>query len=58
MSNVVKLNQPPHNVMAEQAVLGALMIDQSAFARVQPALGEADFYIGKHKFLYPAPLAT
>jgi replicative DNA helicase len=54
MSNVVKLNQPPHNVMAEQAVLGALMIDQSAFARVQPALGESDFYIGKHKFLYRA----
>lgn len=49
-----QLAQPPHSAMAEQAVLGGLMIDQSAFLKVSHLLVESDFYLSKHQFIYRA----
>ena len=42
----------PHNVEAEQAVLGALLIDPEAIYRVNTFLQAEDFYVTKHQWMY------
>jgi len=45
---------PPFNVEAEQAVLGAMLIDPDAFFKVDVTLNAADFYVERHRWLYEA----
>lgn len=47
----------PHNVEAEEAVLGALLIDPDAIFKVAAYLTPADFYIERHGWVYEAILA-
>jgi replicative DNA helicase len=47
----------PHNVEAEEAVLGSLLIDPEALFRVSPFLKGEDFYIQKNAWIYEAILA-
>lgn len=43
---------PPHSLEAEQAVLGALMLDNSCIDRVSDLLAAADFYLPEHRRAY------
>jgi replicative DNA helicase len=45
---------PPHSIDAEQAVLGALLIDPNAWDRVVDKLMEEDFYRKDHRVLFRA----
>jgi len=42
----------PHSVEAEQAVLGAILIEETAFDQVAALLRSGDFYLGAHQHLY------
>lgn len=44
----------PHNIDAEEAVLGALLIDPEGIFRVLPFLHADDFYLQKHRWIYDA----
>jgi replicative DNA helicase len=48
---------PPQNVEAEEAVLGALLIDPDAIIRLSTILRPQDFYREKHGWIYDAILA-
>ena len=43
---------PPHSVEAEQAVLGGLLLDNSAWERIGDLLREEDFYRYDHRLIY------
>lgn len=45
---------PPHSIDAEQAVLGGLMLDGSAYWRVADLLTDEDFYRKDHRLIYRA----
>ena len=45
---------PPHSIEAEQAVLGGLLLDASAWDQVADAVGEADFYRPDHRLIFEA----
>jgi len=47
---------PPQNAEAEEAVLGALLIDPDAIIRLAPILRPEDFYREKHGWIYDAIL--
>lgn len=49
---VVPDKMVPHNVEAEQAVLGALLIDPDAVYKVNTFLRADDFYVEKHRWIY------
>ncbi len=42
----------PHSIEAEEAVLGALLIDPEAIFRILPFLQAEDFYLQKHRWIY------
>jgi len=44
----------PHNIEAEEAVLGSLLIDPRAFDDVAPLVRAADFYAPKHRAIFEA----
>lgn len=46
----------PHNVEAEQAFLGAIIIDPGAIFRVVSLVYPADFYVERHSCIYQAIL--
>jgi len=46
----------PQNVDAEEAVLGALMIDPEGIFRVLSFLRGEDFYLKKHQWIFEAVL--
>lgn len=48
---------PPHNLEAEQSVLGALLIDRDAIIRIASFLRASDFYRAAHTYIYEAALA-
>jgi replicative DNA helicase len=48
---------PPHNIDAEQSVLGAVLIDQNAIEKCQELLGPDDFYREAHSALFEAFLS-
>jgi replicative DNA helicase len=48
---------PPQNMEAEEAVLGALLIDPDAIIRVATLLKPGDFYREKNGWIYDAALA-
>ena len=45
---------PPHNLEAEQAVLGSLLINKDAIINVADSLTPEDFYSDKHTAIYGA----
>ncbi|MFA6474862.1 MAG: replicative DNA helicase [Patescibacteria group bacterium] len=45
---------PPHNLEAEQACLGSLMIDKDAIIKVADIVAPDDFYSDKHRLIYQA----
>ncbi|MCX7838815.1 MAG: replicative DNA helicase [Anaerolineae bacterium] len=47
----------PHNVEAEQAVLGALLLDPEAIVQIIPILHTEDFYLEKHQWIFEAIFA-
>lgn len=49
-----RLRVPPHSNEAEQSLLGALMLDASAFAVVSDVVAPADFYARGHRQVFEA----
>ena len=47
----------PNNIEAEQAVLGALLIDPDAIIKAVPIVHAEDFYLEKHQWIYEAIFA-
>ncbi len=45
---------PPHSKEAEESVLGSLLLDGSAWARVRDVVKEGDFYVQEHRILWGA----
>ncbi len=62
MSNVAEtqprpeefLKVPPHSVEAEQAILGGLMLDNTAWDTVADIVSSGDFYRRDHKLIFTA----
>jgi replicative DNA helicase len=52
--NADGLRLPPHSVEAEQAVLGGLMIDASAWDSVADLIRDGDFYRRDHQLIFKA----
>ncbi|TXH00589.1 MAG: replicative DNA helicase [Candidatus Moraniibacteriota bacterium] len=48
---------PPHNIEAEQSVLGSLMLDKDAIIKVADLVKVGDFYKEDHNRIYEAMLA-
>lgn len=48
--------QPPANTEAEEAVLGALLIDPDAILRIATFLQPDDFYVPRHRMVFEAIL--
>jgi replicative DNA helicase len=48
---------PPQNIEAEEAILGAILLDPEAIGRVADALKYEAFYISAHREVYRAALA-
>src|ERR671925_673635 len=44
----------PHNIEAEEAVLGSLLIDPDAILQTSTFLKPADFYLERHAWIYEA----
>lgn len=53
-TGVEYLRVPPHDIAAEQSVLGALMIAPASLAKIQDWLVEDDFYRKDHRLIYRA----
>ncbi|GAA1712249.1 replicative DNA helicase [Propioniferax innocua] len=49
---------PPQDVLAEQSVLGAMMMSKDAIADVVEIVRGRDFYLPKHEFVYDAILSV
>jgi len=49
---IAALRVPPHSIEAEQAVLGGLLLDNSAFDRVADLLREENFYRHDHRLIW------
>ncbi|MGC8518908.1 MAG: replicative DNA helicase [Steroidobacteraceae bacterium] len=45
---------PPHSIEAEQAVLGGLLLESSAWDQVADAVSEGDFYRPDHRLIFAA----
>lgn len=43
---------PPHNLEAEQSVLGAMLIDRDAVVRAQNAVTAEDYYADRHRLIF------
>lgn len=53
-SAVANLKLPPHSLEAEQSVLGALMLEETAWDRAAEIVTEADFYRRDHRLIFRA----
>jgi replicative DNA helicase len=51
---IAQLRIPPHSIEAESSVLGGLLLDNSAWDRVNDLLAEGDFYRYEHRLVYAA----
>jgi replicative DNA helicase len=47
-------NLPPHDVEAEKAVIGSLLVDGDAIFKVAPSLEPEAFFVPEHRWLYDA----
>jgi len=52
--DVVQLRKPPHSEEAEQSLLGALLIDNSALAKVSETIKAGDFFLHAHREVFKA----
>lgn len=50
------LKVPPHNIEAEESVLGSIMIDRDAIVQAADVLTPQDFYLPAHGFIFSAML--
>lgn len=48
------LRVPPHSDEAEQSVLGALLLDSTAYAKISDTLSAGDFYASGHRLTFGA----
>ena len=55
-TSVVPDKLQPHNIEAEEAILGSLLIDPDAIIRVSTFLQSTDFYVERHGWIYEAVL--
>jgi replicative DNA helicase len=53
---VIEERVPPQNIEAEQAVLGAMLIDKEAIAKATELLSADDFYREAHRVIFSAML--
>lgn len=51
-ANIESLRIPPHSIEAEQAVLGGLMLRNSAWDAIGDLIVEADFYRADHRAIW------
>jgi len=51
---IATLKVPPHSIEAEQAVLGALMLDETRWDQVSELLLPNDFYRREHRLIFDA----
>ena len=49
-----QLRLPPHSIESEQAVVGGLLLDNSAWERIGDAVTAEDFYRREHRVLFAA----
>lgn len=49
MTDIIK---PPASIKSEQALLGILMLDSTAFEDIAGRLSPQDFYIGQHRIIF------
>jgi len=56
-SELSELRLPPQNLDAEQCILGAILLDNSALNKALEIITEDDFYRGAHRFIYMGMLA-
>jgi replicative DNA helicase len=56
MSMDAPLKSMPHNIEAEQCVLGSMMIDKSSIAQALEVLNKEDFYKDAHQIIFNAIL--
>ncbi len=54
---IAQLRVPPHSIEAEAGVLGALLLDGSAWDRVGDLLTEGDFYRHEHRLVFSSVAA-
>ncbi|RMD51006.1 replicative DNA helicase [Candidatus Parcubacteria bacterium] len=47
---------PPHNIEAEESLIGAILIDQDAIAKIIDIVKPDDFYKNSHNLIYQAML--
>ena len=58
MGENTTVDRQPHNVEAELATIGALLIDPDAILRVREIAKPRDFFVSKHEWLYAAYLTA
>ncbi len=49
-----EMRVPPHNLQAEQSLLGALMLENSVWEQVADKVRESDFYRQEHQLIFRA----
>src|SRR5258706_16472666 len=49
---LLALKVPPHSIEAEQSLLGALLLDNSAFDKIADLVSAEDFYRDDHRRIY------
>jgi replicative DNA helicase len=54
VATIERLTVPPSSVQAEQALLGGLMLDNTAWDKVAGLVSEADFYRPDHRLIFGA----
>lgn len=53
-NQVQSLRTPPHNIVAEQSLLGGLILDSSAWLLVSERVTEKDFYFPQNRLIFLA----
>ena len=48
---------PPHDIDAEEAALGSLLIDGTAIVKIEPIVQPSDYYSERNRWIYEACLA-
>jgi replicative DNA helicase len=54
MGAAMQMKTAPHSVEAEQAILGALLMDPTAWDRIASLVGEGDFFSLDHRLIFRA----
>jgi len=54
LGSVAEVRTPPHSIEAEQAVLGSLLLDTSAWDQVADMVRSKDFYRPDHRLIFEA----